>query len=155
MRKPAAILIVFSLAVLALAALPAVGIAAKGGNGGSTSQGGKGGGGNKGGGGSSSSLGLVLLNSSDGLPHHGQDVTFDVSTTATDNPYVNVRCYQGSAFVYDAWAGFYTGAWFGQTFTLDSLYWDGGAADCVARLVAWSKNGNEQTLTSLDFHVEP
>ncbi len=37
---------------------------------------------------STSSLALVLLDSTDGVPHWGQRVTFDVQTTATDRPYV-------------------------------------------------------------------
>jgi len=85
-------------------------------------------------------------------PNWGDEITFDVSTTA-DKPYVNVRCYQGTAFVYDAWVGYYAGAWFGQTFTLSSSYWLGGAADCTARLVTWSKNGREQTLNTLTVPV--
>ena len=48
-RKPAAILLVLSLAVLALALVPAAGFAAKGGNSGATGGGGKGGGGGGGG----------------------------------------------------------------------------------------------------------
>lgn len=100
----------------------------------------------------SSSLALVLLDSTDGVAHHGQRVTFDVSSTA-DKPYVNVRCYQDGAFVYDAWAGFYAGAWFGQEFTLSSMSWVSGQADCTARLVVWGKNGRERTLGTLGFHV--
>jgi hypothetical protein len=88
------------------------------------------------------------------MPHYGDQITFEVSTTATDHPYVNVRCYQGSAFVYDGWVGFFEGAWFGQTFTLSSSYWTGGEADCNARLVMWGKNGRQRTLASMDFHVE-
>ena len=87
-------------------------------------------------------------------PHYGDDITFEVSTTATDQPFVNVRCYQGDAFVYDGWAGFYQGAWGGQTFTLSSMYWTGGEADCTARLVMWGSNGRERTLSTMDFHVE-
>src|SRR5437879_195804 len=41
-----------------------------------------------------SSLSLVLLNSTDGVPHWGQQVTFAVSTTATTEPNVSLMCYQ-------------------------------------------------------------
>ena len=105
------------------------------------------------------SLSLVVLSEADvaehvdDVPHHGDDVTFEVSTTATDQPYVNVRCYQGSAFVYDGWAGFFDGAWFGQTFTLEGPYWPDGAADCDARLVMFGSNGRVRTLASLSFPV--
>jgi hypothetical protein len=96
------------------------------------------------------SLSLVVLAPPD--VNYGEDVTFDVSTSAS-NPYVNVRCYQGSAFVYDSWAGFYPGAWFGQTFTLSGPSWSAGAADCTARLVSFAKNGRERTLSSMQFGV--
>jgi hypothetical protein len=87
-------------------------------------------------------------------PHYGDQITFEISTTA-DQPFVNVRCYQGEEFVYDFWAGFYVGAWGGETFNLTSDYWVGGDADCTARLVAWVSNGRERTLASLNFHVLP
>jgi hypothetical protein len=106
-------------------------------------------------GGGGSSLSLVTLDSTDGVPHHGQRVTFDVSTSATDKPYVNVRCYQDGTHVYDAWAGFFDSAWFGQEFTLESNMWVGGGADCDARLVMWGKNGRERTLASISFWVAP
>jgi len=100
------------------------------------------------------SVNLVMVQDTDGngLPNWAEVVTFDVSTTAA-NPYVNVRCYQGTAFVYDAWAGFFDSAWFGQTFTLSSSYWTSGAADCSARLVTFGKNGRERTLATMGFGV--
>jgi hypothetical protein len=107
-------------------------------------------GGNGGGGRNSGSLSLVVLAPPD--VNYGEDVTFDVTSSAS-HPYVNVRCYQGAAFVYDGWAGFYSGAWFGQTFTLSGPSWSGGAADCTARLVSFSKNGRERTLDSTQFRV--
>ena len=102
----------------------------------------------------SGSVSLVMVQDTNGngLPNWAEVVTFDVSTTA-DKPYVNVRCYQDGAFVYDAWAGFYGGAWFGQTFTLSSSYWTAGSADCTARLVTWSKNGRERTHSTMGFAV--
>lgn len=110
--------------------------------------GGKGGGPNK----SGSGLKLVLLNSTDGVPHWGQEITFELTTSAAE-PSVNVRCYQGDAFVYDGWAAFWAGAWFGQTFILSSQAWPGGDADCKARLVTFGSNGRERTLATMDFHV--
>src|SRR3990172_8955465 len=112
------------------------------------------------GGGGRGTLTLVLMSeptlaesTSSVEPHYGDDITFEVSTTATDQPFVNVRCYQGTAFVYDGWAGFYPGAWGGQTFPLSSMYWTGGEADCTARLVMWGSNGRERTLATMDFNV--
>ena len=114
---------------------------------------GKGGGGNPGGGGDSSSLSLVVLNSADGLPHFGQQFTFNVSSTA-ERPQVNAQCYQNGERVYDEWHGFFEGAWFGQTFTLGPTpSWQGGDADCTARLVTYSRNGRANVLATTSFHV--
>jgi hypothetical protein len=98
------------------------------------------------------SLSFRLLDSTDTVPNWGEQVTFDVTSSAPQ-PFVNVRCYQNEAFVYDAWAGFYDGAWFGQTFTLSSLTWTSGDADCKARLVKFGRNGRERVLAKLPFHV--
>src|SRR5712692_7904600 len=54
---------------------------------------------------STSSLNLVPLNSTDGSAHWGQQVTFNVSTTATTEPNVSLNCYQSGALVYGAVAG--------------------------------------------------
>jgi hypothetical protein len=113
----------------------------------------KGGGGSRGGD-TGSSLVLVMTDPTDTTVNHGDVITFAVSTTATDKPDVNVRCTQDGALVYDAWAGFYPGAWFGQDFTLSSSYWSAGAADCTARIVYWARNGRERTVTTLPFHAE-
>jgi hypothetical protein len=101
-----------------------------------------------------SSIDLVMVDdmNGDGAPNYAETITFDLSTSAA-KPYVNVRCYQGTAFVFDGWAAYYSGAWFGQTFTLASSSWSAGAADCVARLVVWSKNGREKTLATKDVVV--
>jgi len=118
---------------------------------GSAVAGGKGAG--KGGG---PNLRLVILSepsATEGVAHQGDEVTFRFSTTATE-PFVNLRCYQGQAFVFDGWAGFFPGAWFGQTFTLASTYWADGEADCTARLVSYGSNGRERTLGTMGFHVE-
>ena len=96
---------------------------------------------------------MALLNSSDGLPHYGQQVTFNVSTTATDSPYVNLKCYQNGVFVGEAWRGFFPASLTGQTFTLGgSTLWQGGAADCTAYLDKYTKQGWQQ-LSSTSFHV--
>ena len=85
---------------------------------------------------------------------YGGDITFDVATSQTDRPFVNVRCYQGDSFVYDAWHGFFDGYYTDPVFTLDSSYWPGGAASCTARLVDWAGNGaRERTLATTSFAV--
>ena len=101
-------------------------------------------------------LRLVILSepsATEGVAHQGDEVTFRFSTTATE-AFVNLRCYQGQAFVFDGWAGFFPGAWFGQTFTLASTYWADGEADCTARLVSYGSHGRERTLGTMGFHVE-
>ncbi len=103
---------------------------------------------------SGSTTSLVILDSSDGLAHYGGQVTFNVSTTATDRPWVNLSCYQKGTWVYGSWAGFFPDYRWGQIFTLGPTpSWQGGAADCTARLVKFSSNGRERTLATTSFHV--
>jgi hypothetical protein len=108
----------------------------------------------RGGGGSASSLTLVLLNSTDGIPHWGQKVTFNVSTTATTKPLVKLQCFQGGVRVYTSSAGFYPGyPWpWAQTFTLASGAWTGGAASCTASLYYWTGK-RYSTLKTISFGV--
>jgi hypothetical protein len=106
-----------------------------------------------GGAGSSSSLSLVLMNSTDGLPHHGQDVTFNVSTTATQ-PFVRLDCYQNGVWVYTSTVGYFPSYPWEQYFALTSGDWTSGAADCTATLYSVSsKTQKESDLGSLSFHV--
>ena len=113
--------------------------------------GGRGGGKGKPSGGSSS-LSLVLLNSTDGLAHQGQDVTFDVSTTATDRPFVSLNCDQDGVWVYSASAGFFPDYPWSTAFTL-SNDWFTSAGDCSARLYMTKDGSRSTTLATLDFHV--
>jgi hypothetical protein len=108
---------------------------------------------------STSSLNLVVLGAgaapaaaATAEPAFGGQITFDVSTQA-DTPYVNVRCYQDCAFVYDGWQGFYPSYYKDPIFTLSSGYWTGGAADCTARLLYFDRQGRDRTLATTDFHV--
>jgi hypothetical protein len=130
--------------VLALALVPAA-LAAKGG-GGKPSSGGGGGG----------TITLKLLNSTDGVPHVGQKVTFNVSTTATQYPWVTVNCYDASGvWVYHASNGIFATS-LNQVFTLASNTWMSGDANCTAWLQNWdnySKHGTITNLTSTSFHV--
>ena len=113
------------------------------------------GGGKHGGTGGSSSLMLVLLSSTDGLPHWGQQVRFDVSTTQTAEPHVSLNCYQGGVLVYTTQTGYYASyPWpWTQTMTLSSGAWTAGAADCDARLYSLSNSGSSTTLATMSFHV--
>jgi len=108
-----------------------------------------------------SSLRLVVLGSGSAPaaaatsePAQGGQITFEVSTTETDHPSVNVRCYQDGTWVYDGWQSFWPGAAnHDPVFTLSSNYWTSGAADCAARLVYFDRRGLLRTLTSIDFQV--
>jgi hypothetical protein len=137
-------------AALAVAALTILGasapaLAAKGG----------GGGGGKPAPSGSSSLGLVLLDSTDGLAHWGQRVTFNASSSATTEPHVSLKCSQNGVVVYTTQTGYYASyPWpWTQTMTLSSDMWTGGAADCGAALYYF--NGSKTvTAATLAFHVE-
>jgi len=156
MRKPAAVLFVLSLAVLALALVPAAGLAAKGGGGSAT--GGPGGGGKPGGGagGTGGTVSPVYLDSTDGVAHFGQHVTFTVSTSATSYPYVTVDCTRGGMSVYHASRGIFPTS-LSQTFALGPTpSWSSGDADCTATLENWDgygKRGGITPLASVPFHV--
>jgi hypothetical protein len=101
------------------------------------------------------SLSLVLVDSTDGVPHYGQHVTFEVATSVTEKPLVKVLCYQEGALVYWASAGFYPEypwAW-ARNFTLSSAHWTGGPAECTADLY-YSQDGRRfRTLATLPFSV--
>ncbi|MDP9329901.1 MAG: hypothetical protein M3P11_04580 [Actinomycetota bacterium] len=103
---------------------------------------------------STSSLRLVLLNSTDGVPHWGQKVTFKVSTTATSQPFVSLRCYKSTTLVYSAQAGYYTSyPWpSAENMVLKSNAWRSGGADCTATLFYASGN-RVITLATRGFHV--
>ncbi len=105
---------------------------------------------------STGSLSLVVLNSTDGLPHWGQQVTFNVSTTATTEPHVSLQCSQGGVLVYAAQSGYYASyPWpWTQVMTLSSAAWTNGSAECVASLYYFSGT-NSVTLGTLAFTVYP
>ena len=127
--------------VIALALVPS-GLAGKGGGGGKP-------GGNTGG---TGTISLVLLNSTDGLAHYGQKVTFAVSTTATSQPFVLLKCYRNGTLVYELANGIFPTS-LGQVFTLGPTpAWQGGDADCTASLQNWSGR-TPATLATLNFHV--
>ena len=130
--------------VLAFAVVPAA-LAAKGG-----------GGGNGGGGttsGSSSITGPFMVTDT-GAPglSFGDTVTFQVSTTATTQPFVHLVCW-GNGIGYNSWKGVFAGSldtnW---NFVLGSGGWTSGAADCTASLGMYTKQGFKQ-LASTSFHV--
>jgi len=136
--RKAPVLRIALVAVLAVLVLVPTAFAGKGGKGGGSSTTGGG------------NLTLVVLDSTDGLPHWGNHVTFNVSTTASQ-PYVTLNCYQNGAWVLSGTRGFFAGYVWGQVF---GLSWaGGGAADCTATLFTSSSSGRSTTLATLGFHV--
>jgi hypothetical protein len=105
-------------------------------------------------GGSSSISAPVMVGdaNSDGLPNWGDTVTFNVSTTATAQPFVELVC-SGNGIGYDSWKGYFAGSldtnW---NFVLASGGWTGGPASCTAQLGMYTKQGFRQ-LASSSFQV--
>ena len=86
-------------------------------------------------------------------PQYRDWITFDVSTTATSNPYVNLYCYQNGTLVLRSTLAYFAGNKDGA-FGLYSSWWTGGAADCTANLDMPTNSGKWKTLTSTSFHVD-
>ncbi len=88
-------------------------------------------------------------------PSYGDSVTFDVSTDATSQPFVHLKCFQNGSLVLESWQAW---AHSDRMFTLGgSPAWQGGAGDCTAYLENWdsySKNGRTTSLASTSFHVD-
>lgn len=120
---------------------------------------GKGGGGSAGGPKSSSSVKLVTVAADGakvvgGTPAFGDKITYDVTTTATSEPYVETSCSQNGKLVYQQTQGFFAGFYGGsQMFQLGPTpNWQGGAASCTAQLLAFV-NGDARTLATTSFDV--
>lgn len=97
--------------------------------------------------GTSSPIGAAAV-----APQFGQTITFNVSTTATSNPFVNLNCYQNGTLVMNSWSAFFPGG-SNQNFGLYSPSWKSGAADCTADLGMLTKNGSWKVLASNSFSV--
>jgi hypothetical protein len=121
--------------------------AAKGGNGGG---GGKHG--NSGSSGGTVALVMVADANGNGAPNWSDTVTFNVSTTATTQPNLDLVCRQDGVVVYGATTGYYASyPWpWTQNMLLESTAWSGGAASCTARLYAFAGSGTT-TLATLSF----
>jgi hypothetical protein len=106
-----------------------------------------------GGGSTSATIRLVNLSAPGAAPAFGQQVTFNVSTTATAYPWVEVRCSQGGTLVYDNWVGYFSSYMFPQVFTLGpTQLWGGGAANCTATVVN-KDTSRQKILATLNFPV--
>jgi len=137
-------LIVLAMATILATVTTSAAVAEKGGRGHNYSGGG--------------SLSLVMVNDANGngLPNYGDSVTFNVSTTATNVPFVGLRCWQGTNWVYDAYVGYFPSYLGDPWFALVSNYWDPGlAATCTARLFYNDSRGREHVLATVDFGVAP
>lgn len=97
---------------------------------------------------------LVFDANGNGLVNHGDVVTFNIFTTATTEPFVNVRCYQNGVLVLNSWQGYFDGALnSSRDFVLSSGAWTSGAADCTANLDRYARN-KWNVLATTSFHVD-
>ena len=139
--------LIIVILIFGLLAVPV--LAARGGQGG-------GGGGKPVGGGTLSEPVMVTDANANGLPNYWDDITFTVSTGATDVPMVGLRCWQGPNFVLDGYIALYDASWLVKHFTLGSSYWDPALdATCTARLFYYDNRGRERLLATRDFGVAP
>jgi len=109
-------------------------------------------------GGGSSRLTLVMYAdiNGNGLPDWGDTVTFNVSTTETTEPHVDLTCSQNGVIVYGATTGYfesYLWPWT-QLMTLSSTAWQGGAAECTAELYYFSGT-QTPIIASISFTAGP
>ncbi len=102
---------------------------------------------------STTTFGLVVLNSTDGLPHYGQDITFNVSTTATSYPSVSVGCAQNGTQVLYWTAGFFPSYQFSDWLSLTTPSWTSGGANCTATLYYSSGKRKIINLATFNFQV--
>jgi hypothetical protein len=112
---------------------------------------GKGGSGGK----SSGGGGTITLVDMDGdaTVNHGDQVTFAVSTTATDRPFVALNCYQGSTWVYSKSVGYFADYPWDQYFILSNSSWSSGGGSCTAKLYATKDGTRTTTLATMTFAV--
>jgi hypothetical protein len=103
--------------------------------------------GSKGGGKPSSYSGTITLaplvwdGNGNGLPNHGDVVTFDIETSASA-PFVNLVCTQDGVVVLNGSHGYFDGALdTSRNFGLDSGAWQGGDAQCTAYIQVQTKRG--------------
>jgi hypothetical protein len=100
-----------------------------------------------------SSAGATALAAPLSAARFGDVITFDVSTTATTSPFVNLQCFQNGTLVAQGWNAYFAGGLGDRTFTLTSPTWTGGAADCTADLDMFV-NYKWKVLASTAFHVD-
>jgi hypothetical protein len=85
-------------------------------------------------------------------PRYGDTISFTVSTTATTQAHVDLKCFRNGALLGEGWAAFFAGGTPG-TFGLASPQWAGGEANCTADLGMFATNGKWKVLATTSFHV--
>jgi hypothetical protein len=100
------------------------------------------------------SLATVSAATATTVPRYGDTITFDVSTTATDQAFVNLVCSQNGVLLLNGWGAFFAADTSVKTFTLTSGAWTGGAADCTANLGMYVSSSKYKVLASSSFHVD-
>jgi hypothetical protein len=96
---------------------------------------------------------MVADANGNGSPNVGDTISFNVSTTATDKPWVKLNCTQAGSWVYTSSAGFFAAYAWAPNFTLSSTMWPSGAADCTATLYKVGSNGKISNLATRAFTV--
>ena len=88
----------------------------------------------------------------DGVVNRGDSVTFDITTTVTTQPYVELMCRQNGTVVYSKTAGYFDGyQWpWSQVMVLSSDFWTGGDASCTAELY-YNNRLTRTSLTTISF----
>jgi hypothetical protein len=106
-----------------------------------------------GGGSSAMSVDMVADANSDNAPNWGDTVHFGF-TTSEPYPVVSVSCSQGGQVVYGDSRPYYSpNVWDDPgNFTLSSMAWTSGAADCSAQVKA-ARHGRVVTLMSTSFQA--
>jgi hypothetical protein len=88
----------------------------------------------------------------DDLPNRGDSVTFNITTSVTTEPYVELICRQNGEVVFGKVAGYFDGyPWpWSKVMLLRSDRWVGGAAACTADLYYFNRL-TRTSLTTLSF----
>ena len=89
-------------------------------------------------------------------PSYGDTVTFSISQTTTDRPFVHLQCYKSGRLVYDSTVGMFQewyDEWGEPDFVLASLAWNGGNADCTSTLYYQNRRYRTIELASMRFGV--
>ena len=94
---------------------------------------------------------MQMVDPTDTTANWGDWVTFTVSTTSTDQPWVHLVCKVGNDVVAEGWNGYFDGSLTGRNFGLYSPQWSSGGANCTGYLT----NPQWSVLGSTAFTVAP